>query len=144
MRPAEFPAIAYQPGVTQRPDKPWLEAVKERLDHAALVEKGFALLRAGYFWEAHELLEKAWLARQPNSPERAMLQAVIQIANALLKHRMGRPNAARRLFAESAQILSGLGLAKPVFGLDPGVLAEQARCSSHDLSDLSALQALET
>lgn len=34
---------------------------------------------------------------RPNSPERALVQAVIQLANAGLKARMGRPKASRRL-----------------------------------------------
>jgi hypothetical protein len=58
---------------------------------------GLRLYRAGYFWEAHEAWEPVWMNARPNSPERALVQAVIQLANAGLKARMGRPKASRRL-----------------------------------------------
>ena len=60
-----------------------------------------AFLNEGYFWEAHEVLEAVWLACPPNSPERLMVQAVIQYANACLKGRMGQPRAVARLMTLS-------------------------------------------
>ena len=58
---------------------------------------GWHYLRAGFFWEAHEVLEPVWMATRPDSPERQLVQGVIQIANAALKIEMQRPNAVRRL-----------------------------------------------
>jgi hypothetical protein len=58
---------------------------------------GLRLLREGFYWEAHEVLEPVWMASAPNSAEKAMAQAVIQLANAALKLDMGKPKAAVRL-----------------------------------------------
>lgn len=58
---------------------------------------GLTFLDEGFHWEAHEALEPVWMALPPNSPERALVQGIIQIANASLKERMVRPNAVRRL-----------------------------------------------
>ncbi len=58
---------------------------------------GLWFLAHGYFWEAHEVIEPVWIALPPNSAERRMAQAVIQLANGALKLRMGRPGAAARL-----------------------------------------------
>lgn len=60
-------------------------------------QTGLAYLETGYFWEAHEVLEPVWMACEPNSPARHTAQALIQIANAGLKLRLGRPDAARRI-----------------------------------------------
>lgn len=58
---------------------------------------GLRLLLEGFCWEAHEVLEPVWMAAAPNSAEKAMAQAVIQLANAALKLDMGKPKAAVRL-----------------------------------------------
>ncbi len=58
---------------------------------------GLCLLHEGFYWEAHEVLEPVWMAAAPNSAEKAMAQAVIQLANAALKLDMGKPKAAIRL-----------------------------------------------
>ncbi|MGB7206139.1 MAG: DUF309 domain-containing protein [Anderseniella sp.] len=60
---------------------------------------GHDLMSAGFFWEAHEVWEAVWLVAPANSAERVLLQALIQRTNALLKHKMGRPNAGKRLDA---------------------------------------------
>lgn len=60
---------------------------------------GLRLLHHGFYWEAHEVLEPVWMAAPPNSAEKAMAQAVIQLANAALKLDMGKPKAADRLAA---------------------------------------------
>ena len=66
---------------------------------------GLRLLGAGYWWETHEVLEPVWMHAPPNAPERHMVQAVIQIANAALKYEMARPNAARRLCAMATSLV---------------------------------------
>ncbi|TDE35954.1 DUF309 domain-containing protein [Antarcticimicrobium sediminis] len=58
---------------------------------------GWRYLETGYFWEAHELFEPVWRALPPNLRARAFVQGAIQIANAALKARMGRPRAVLRL-----------------------------------------------
>jgi predicted metal-dependent hydrolase len=58
---------------------------------------GLLYLDKGFFWEAHEVLEPVWMATEPGSAEREIVQALIQIANAALKVRMNRPRAVLRL-----------------------------------------------
>ncbi|MEO0362637.1 MAG: DUF309 domain-containing protein [Pseudomonadota bacterium] len=87
---------------------------------------GLRLFNAGFYWEAHEVLEPVWMNAAPNAPERALSQAVIQLANAALKREMGRPRAALRLcdIAEAHAREAGEG---PVMGLDPAAVRGAAR-----------------
>lgn len=63
------------------------------------LEEGLAQYRAGYFWEAHEAWEPVWMAAPPNSPEKALMQAIIQLANGNLKLVMDQKRAASRIAA---------------------------------------------
>ncbi len=117
----------YVPGVTERPEQGLYDAIRDTaqpgMTPAALARcdafrTGLHYLHTGWFWEAHEVLEPVWMACPPNSRERALCRALIQLANARLKARMGKPQAAARLRAEVTVILDGLGAA-PVMGLDP-------------------------
>ena len=62
---------------------------------------GVRLIREGYYWEAHEVLETVWMNAAPNSREKALVQALIHGANARLKQKLGKSNAASRLVALS-------------------------------------------
>lgn len=99
------PPHAYVPGRTQRHPEGWFDPLKadviegmtEAVMERSLAWRAGVIYRAeGYFWECHEVLEALWLAA-PDGPLRSYVQAVIQLANAQLKEKMGRPNAARRL-----------------------------------------------
>lgn len=114
-----LPQRAWLPGHGEGPDRLWLDAVKDTCTDSDLVATGFHLVRSGYFWEAHELLEKAWANRSPNAPEREMLRAVIQIANALLKARQDKAGAVARLLQDAQDTLAALHPGRPVFGLTP-------------------------
>ena len=107
----DLPRWAYLPGTTPEPDRAPLEHAK------ALVPKvyengvdprdpafryGLALHDAGFFWEAHEVWEAVWKAAPKNGCDRLVLRALIQIANAGLKLRMGRKQAAVRLVDEAS------------------------------------------
>ena len=100
------PPHAYIPGETQRHPEDWFDAIKASvtegvlvadLNHTAAFIAGRAYFDAGYYWECHEVLEAVWMRTSENSVERDMVQALIQLANARLKLRMRRPNAASRL-----------------------------------------------
>lgn len=86
---------------------------------------GLHWLHTGCCWEAHEVLEAVWMACPPNSPARQLAQALIQIANARLKDRMGRPRAATRLRLIAARHLSEAqqGRCGVILGLDPALVA---------------------
>src|SRR6195952_3696311 len=79
--------------------------------HPAL-RYGITLNAAGYFWESQEILEAVWAAAPQGGRERILLRACIQIANANLKLRMGKPHAASRLFGEALAELNELSVRK--------------------------------
>lgn len=129
-----LPEAAHVPGATPRPGEGTFAAVKaaappvttsEGADGNAAWQHGLRLIAAGYYWEAHEVLETVWMNAAPNSPERHLLRAAIQLANAGLKQRMGRPGAALRLCAivEAEARAAGPG---PVMGLGAAPFAAAA------------------
>ena len=85
--------------------------LSRRARHPAL-RYGIGLNDAGYFWEAHEILEAIWAAAPQGGRERILLRACIQIANANLKLRMQRPHAAGRLLGEAMAELDELRVRK--------------------------------
>ena len=85
---------------------------------------GCQLYMVGFFWEAHEAWEPVWMHAPPNSHARALMQGLIQLANACLKIRMARLHAARRLLAMSRAHVEEAG-SDPVMGLDPTTLHAQ-------------------
>ncbi len=120
-----LPEAAHVPGANPRPDEAAFDAVKAAVPAETTTEgaaenvawqHGLRLIAAGYYWEAHEVLEPVWMNAAPNSPERHLLRAAIQLANAALKQRMGRPKASLRLcdIAEDEARAAGPG---PVMGL---------------------------
>lgn len=101
-----LPAHAYIPGSSPRHPEGFFDNLRssvrpgmsaETLSGTSAFRSGLRFLKAGYFWEAHEVLEPVWMALPPDTPERYLVQALIQLANAKLKARMNRPRAAIRL-----------------------------------------------
>lgn len=101
-----LPPFAYVPGQTDRHPEGWFDKIKasipvglrpSELHHSMAWGAGLAFFDAGFFWECHEVLEAVWLLTPDPSPERHMVQALIQLANARLKLRMRRPRATMRL-----------------------------------------------
>jgi hypothetical protein len=114
-----LPLHAYVPGQGMEPDRAPLEQAKalvpERFaagvpaQHPAL-QFGVELYEAGYFWEAHEVLEAVWKAAPMNGRDRIALRALIQFANAALKKRMGQHTAHGRLLEDAFAALWELSL----------------------------------
>lgn len=104
-----FPRPApYIPGQTPRHPEGLFDTIRDTarpgMSEGALavcdaMRAGLVYLDERLFWEAHEVLEPVWMACPPNSVARQASQALIQIANARLKLRMGRPAAAARILA---------------------------------------------
>ena len=90
-----FPPYAYVPGKTPHP-------VRDQEGHMRGGEpvggflRGIDLYHAGYLWEAHEAWEGLWKATT-DPTKREFLQALIQIAAALLKAHVGEEGGARKL-----------------------------------------------
>jgi pimeloyl-ACP methyl ester carboxylesterase len=110
-----LPAHAHVPGTDSEPDMAPLKRVKQtcpkRVDDDRWHENvayryGWSLFEAGFFWEAHEIWETVWLACAPNSRERLLLRALIQLANARLKRKMKRDKASARLLEEADRLLA--------------------------------------
>jgi hypothetical protein len=106
-----LPEWAYVPGQTPRHPDGAFDAFKA--DAASGLTSDTARLavvwmQAGFFWETHELLEAVWMALPDGTPEKRLVQAAIQLANAYLKARMGRPNATARLCEQIETLLQDL------------------------------------
>ncbi len=71
---------------------------------------GLALNDAGFFWEAHEILEAVWKVAPQRGRDRILLRACIQVANANLKLSLQRPRAAHRLLQEALSELDELAI----------------------------------
>ena len=90
---------------------------------------GIDLINAGYYWEAHEVLEPVWLRARLNSRERALVQGMIQLANAALKVKMGRPAAALRLLDMARRHLHAAG-GETVMALQVADAVRQAQAAA--------------
>jgi predicted metal-dependent hydrolase len=85
------------------------------------------LFNAGYYWEAHEVLEAIWHGAGRESEVGRFAQGLIQAAAALLKASMGETASARRLAEAASQKL--LGGAAALLGVQAHGLA--ADLNSH-------------
>lgn len=117
-----LPDYAYIPGQTQRHKEnafDWIKefapAVTSDLTTAENIVwyYGLRLIREGYYWEAHEVLETVWLNAPPSSREKQLVQGIIHITNAALKLQMGRPKAADKLAAHAAACINEVFAANP-------------------------------
>lgn len=129
MEPAQFPELPYAhiPGQTSRHGDAVFADLHATVragmtpDELAKSPAWAAALywaRRGYYWEAHEMAEALWSVLPEAAPERDFLRAFIQMVNAGLKRRMGRPKAAARICALGATILSGLARREQYLGID--------------------------
>ena len=133
-----LPHYKYMPGSNQRPNTEYLECIE--LQAPAITEDssaasnvawlyGIRLFNEGFYWESHEVLESVWLSAPPNSRERHLLQSIIQLANARLKHLMGRQRAQARLqqlALESARRAFPVRASERLMGIDFNQLCKLA------------------
>ena len=118
-----LPRWAYVPGETEEANADYETLAQVKLlvpsafrgyvpaRHPAL-RYSIALNDRGYFWEAQEILETVWAAAPQGGRERFLLRACIHIANANLRLRMQKQNAAARHLREAHAELKALGLRK--------------------------------
>ncbi len=84
---------------------------------------GIDLFNAGYWWEAHEVLEELWIQCGRTTQVARFLQGIIQVSAALLKFSISNPRGAKRL---KSRALEKLELHSGVFlGIDVDVLVSQ-------------------
>ena len=67
-----------------------------------------------FYWESHEVWEAVWLLLPRPSPERELIQALIQVAAATLKRHMGSVRAPGTLTARARTRLQRARAAGPV------------------------------
>lgn len=122
-----LPARRHRPGLDARPEggpvAAAAAAARQTFDPArwsasAAYLYGFDLLAEGFFWEAHEVWEPAWMRCLPNSRERAVVQGLIQCANAGLKSAMGWHRAAGRLLRLATTLFQEASGTDAVMGVD--------------------------
>ncbi len=130
--PAWRPPHAYVPGATPRHAEDLfdpLKGISEPLQDSLAWQAGLRFLRDGFYWEAHEVWEAVWMAAAPNSAEKSLVQGLIQIANACLKHRMGKPRAAARLgMLAEGHFEAAYRLSERPMGVDRAALAACLTC----------------
>ena len=129
-----LPAHRYIPGHTRRHPEGAFDAIREMAPKPSLSGGaadnpawlyGLRLFDAGFWWEAHEVLEPVWMNARPNSAERAVVQAVIQLANAALKREMEKEKAVRRLCDIAARLVDDAAAGGGrILGLDLNELRE--------------------
>ena len=129
------PSHAYLPGLTPRHPAGYFDAIRQTVVRGMTVQTlavtpafnlGKTWIETGFYWEAHEVLEPIWLILPDASPDRYFIQSMIQTANALLKQRMGRGAAARRIVGLARAALVG---AHPITGwcIDSSWVEDQLR-----------------
>ncbi|MEM9577339.1 MAG: DUF309 domain-containing protein [Pseudomonadota bacterium] len=101
-----WPDHAYVPGFSPRHSPEFFDEIKmtvppdlpaDQLHSTIAFRAGKQYFDAGFYWECHEVLEVIWRQTRDPSPEREMVLALIQLANARLKVLMRQPRAAMRL-----------------------------------------------
>jgi uncharacterized protein len=104
-----LPSVCHVPGSGSQPEQSLLETVKNLAPNPTRADNwcendayryAWRLFEARFYWEAHEVWECVWWRAAPASPERALLQGLIQIANSLLKQSTGRTKASQKILKD--------------------------------------------
>lgn len=145
----DLPPWAYVPGKTARHADGFFDVLRQTAQPGSDVESlassdawlaGLYFLKAGYFWEAHELIEPVWMALAPGSSERSLAQAVIQIANASLKLSMERPRAVLKICDLAEPLLAGGRDGASAMGVDYNDLSDCLSALREDANQLASPQ----
>ena len=139
-----LPPHVYVPGRSPRHPDAWFDDIKSSvtadikpadLNQTRAFKAGLKYLDHGYYWECHEVLEAVWMQTKDPSPERDMVLAIIQLANARLKILMGLPRAANRLCDMVETHLSRCSQTDPTLGLYVADMLEQVEQTRTDARD---------
>ena len=109
----------------------------------AAVTAGLEAYAAGDFFEAHELMEPAWMGTA-DLAERNLIQGLIKVAAADVHAARGNPAGIRRnLEGASERLRSGLGGSVSGVTLDVGALLSAIDARLADSADLGAPIAID-
>jgi len=104
-----------------------------------LLVEGVRLFNRGRWFEAHEVLEQAWLSER--GEVRRLYQGLLQVGVGLHHARRGNRRGALSLLDRGIARLTPF--APQRLGLDVARLLEQARAARHDLSEPGGLDAFD-
>ena len=139
-----FPPYAYLPGRTPHPTRDPEGHGHGAVPHAPEAPDpdhwracadylyGIDLFNHGFYWEAHEAWEGLWVACGREGPTATYLQALINLAAAGFKARMGSTRGMSANAATALRLLHSFEAQTgqpggPYMGLDTGALAQFAR-----------------
>lgn len=105
----------------------------EQLGETLAFKAGCAFYDRGFYWECYQVLDPVWMQTEDPSPERDLVLALIQLANARMKLASGRPHAAWRLCDMVEAHLSRCPKDRAVLGLRVAALVEENR-TTRDLA----------
>lgn len=100
---------------------------------AAAIEEGLAAYDRGDFFEAHELLEPAWMGSD-DPAERSVLQGLIKLAAAYVHDVRGNPAGVRKNL-DGARLRLVEGQADDVVDVDVAALIVEIDARLQDLDD---------
>lgn len=106
-----FPAYAFVPGRHPHPETRHgdaADAADGQLPYA------LDLFNHGYYWEAHEIWETLWQARERDSTEGQLLQGLIALAAAGVKAREGNLRGVTHHARRAETIFKRLGAGLPI------------------------------
>lgn len=89
-------------------------------EDAELWLRGVELINEGYYWSAHEVLERLWHRGDKSSPQGQVIQGVIELGASALVRELGRSRAALLLWERGCTRLRryGAGAQARQLGLD--------------------------
>ena len=131
-----LPPHAYVPGFSPRHPSSLFDEFRasvtpdtpiETLHETRAFRAGRLFFDAGYYWECHEALEPVWRQTRDPSPERDIVLALIQLANARLKVLMRQPLAAARLCDMVETHLFRCPPDRPILGLEVAEMMKLAK-----------------
>ena len=94
-----MPPYSYVPGMFPHPVSDpagHMHGEEVMLDANEAFAFGFDLFNHGYYWEAHEAWEQAWIAVGREGEVADLLKGLIKLAAAGVKAREGKPSGVRR------------------------------------------------
>lgn len=129
-----FPPYQHQPGRTPHPERdpaghmygktqpPPTTFEPDRWQENELYLYGVDLFNHGYWWEAHAQWELLWQVTDRSATASSFLQGLIQVAAALVQHRAGRAEGARKLARKGVARLRRAD--RPFMGVDVVAFAD--------------------
>ena len=121
-----MPPHAYVPGRSARHPEHWFDDITASvtpeipphdLHNTLAFIAGRVYFDAGFYWECHEVLDPVWMQTKEPSPERDVVLAFIQLANARLKMRLEQSRAAWRLCDTAETHLSRCPTDRKILGV---------------------------